>query len=96
VINAAEVTALFAVPVSTVVHSGGTRVLRRIRLGRLLKMQKVSIGKAFCDAHGRKSNLRPSVPETAPTHTTLDDERLESPANDTRSGDGSDHLRLAA
>jgi excisionase family DNA binding protein len=41
--QAAEVAALFAVPVSTVLHWGRTGVLRRIKLGRHVRFFRADV-----------------------------------------------------
>jgi excisionase family DNA binding protein len=43
VMKAAEVAALFAVPVSTVLHWGRTGVLRRIKLGRHVRFFRADV-----------------------------------------------------
>ena len=43
VMKAGEVAALFAVPVSTVLHWGRTGVLRRIKLGRHVRFFRADI-----------------------------------------------------
>jgi excisionase family DNA binding protein len=43
VMKASEVAALFAVPVSTVLHWGRTGVLRRIKLGRHVRFFRADV-----------------------------------------------------
>jgi excisionase family DNA binding protein len=52
VMKASEVAALFAVPVSTVLHWGRTGVLRRIKLGRHVRFFRADVERLVRDRAG--------------------------------------------